>query len=464
MKDSEKGKFENAWHQAFENAEHAPSEDVWAGVEQGLNKAETATMKRRVLFYQRLAAASILFALLLGGLSTYYISDLKNQRMTSQAGENRVNSSDFTDADNETTKLAKPEKGIAIDNLNQRDGFSSVDIASVVVDNKSNSYISENTTDRIVSSINKNEQGSILNIDFTSKEPQKRMINRSYPSLLSSIPEPSVELEGVMREVTIVRILPAMPSSFMNTKRDKKSKENLWASLGASTGNYSPSSNLTSVSSSQVLNQNSGGLYDARAAYSTTSSKGSAFSVGMNLGKRISSHWILQGGVSYLNQAIGYTSNFAVLDAGNTLKASVADYASLGANSSFLPVSSPYQVNSVNESISVPLQAGYLLIDRKIGLQLNSGVSTDIFIQNRLTDQSGQLASYSSGAGDTSPYRTLSWSGLMGTELSYRLGTQYRISMVPGLRYSLNSVLKSESTPSNPLVWDVGFRFRYIFK
>lgn len=64
MKNSEKGKFEDAWYKAFEHAEQAPSEEVWTAVEQGLNKAETLVMKRRVVFYQRLAAASILFTLL----------------------------------------------------------------------------------------------------------------------------------------------------------------------------------------------------------------------------------------------------------------------------------------------------------------------------------------------------------------------------------------------------------------
>ena len=105
-----------------------------------------------------------------------------------------------------------------------------------------------------------------------------------------------------------------------------------------------------------------------------------------------------------------------------------------------------------------------MLVDKKIGLQLNSGVSTNIFMQNTLTDKSGQLATFSSGGGETSPYRTVSWAGLMGTELSYRIASHYRISIAPGLRYSLNPVLKSNAYPSNPLAWDVGFRFRYIIK
>ena len=297
---------------------------------------------------------------------------------------------------------------------------------------------------------------------------EKSVPIRSYPSLLSSIPNSVIKLRGKMKEVIIVRKLPAMPSSLMTSRKDRQSKEDLWASLGASTGNYSPSSSFSSSTSSasRVLYQSPGSLSNngAQSSYSTTSSKGSVFSIGMNLGKRISNRWLVQGGVSYLNQAIGYTSNFALLDANNSPMASVADYANFKTLPSVVQVSSPYQINSVNKYISVPVQAGYMLIDRKLGLQLNSGLSTDIFMQNTLTDESGQFESYSSGAGDSSPYRTISWAGLMGTELSYKIASQYRVSIAPGLRYSLNSVLKSNSSASNPLAWDVGFRFRYIFK
>lgn len=459
MKNSEKGKFEDAWQKAFSNAESGPSEDVWAGVEQSLNKVETIAMKRKLVFYQRLAAASILFALVLGGLSTYYISNINYGQEMNLTQENSTKLSDENELSNNsngtsTTSTAESEH----EKLSEEDAK---------IEFEQRSLLKENTSDKSIGFIanlfNQPDDRKIVREYDTHQDFMTQRVARSYPSLLSMIPEPSVELKGSMHEVTIVRKLPAMPSSFMKSKSNKQAVENLWASLGASTGNYSPSSDINS-SASSVYYQNSGALTGAQSAYSTTASKGAVFSVGMNLGKRISKKWLVQGGVSYLNQAIGYTSNFAVVDANNTALASVADFANAKSLSSVVALSTPYQINSVNEFISVPVQAGYLLVDRKLGLQLNSGISSDIFMQNTLTDKSGQLASNSSGAGDASPYRTVSWAGLMGTELSYKIATQYRISIAPGLRYSLNSVLKSEAAPVNPLVWDVGFRFRYIFK
>lgn len=462
MKNSEKGKFEAAWQQAFSMAEQAPSEEVWAGVDQDLNKAETLTMKRRVVFYQRLAAASILFALLMGGLSIYYMADLTDQELSlTQMKSNEITSPDVTNDPSTSTMLPDETKGSSVGRMEQshRDTNNSKSDSEV---NASGNAIATIHPSIVIGADDVAKNDNIINHENNRRQP----VIRNYPSRLSMIPEPSVAISGNMKEVTIVRKLPAMPSSYMSSKSDKQTRENLWASLGASTGNYSPSSDFSasSPSTSSVAFQNTSGLNDSQSANSTSSSKGSVFSVGMNVGKRISKHWLLQGGVSYINQGMGYTSNYAVVDASNNVRASVAEYASVKSFSTVVPVSSPYQINSINEFISIPMQAGYLLVDRKFGLQLNSGVSTDIFMQNTLTDKSGQLDSYSSGAGESSPFRTVSWAGLMGTELSYKIATQYRISIAPGLRYSLGSVLKTEYAPSNPLAWDVGFRFRYIFK
>ncbi|MEQ9413892.1 MAG: hypothetical protein RIF39_08675, partial [Cyclobacteriaceae bacterium] len=105
------------------------------------------------------------------------------------------------------------------------------------------------------------------------------------------------------------------------------------------------------------------------------------------------------------------------------------------------------------------------LVDRKIGLQLNAGVSTDFFLNNTLKDDSGLTESYTQSAGDGSPYRSVNWSGLMGLELSHQLADRYQVALVPGIRYALSSVLKDDARVSyNPLVLDVGLRLKYIFK
>jgi hypothetical protein len=457
MENSEKQMFEKSWREAFREAEQTPSEQVWMGVEHALDAAEAGMMKRRVVFYKRLAAAAVVFALVAGGLTAYYVIDQQQtaERLTSKENE-AINEESITGNNpQDNNQLSKKDQAedSSIKNdatLAGADETLNGNIPSVktVADNK----------------VIKDDAPLFIAPDDSGNQPVLKT-NRevSFASHLSSLGEPEIKLKGKMREVTLARKLPAMPASFMAESGNKKSRpENLWAALGASVGNYSPTSNLSSADVKSSFNYQAQNRADAnQTASSSSSSRGSMVSLGMNMGKRISDRWLLQGGVSYFTQSIDYTSNYAVLDANNRQTANVANYGSLK-SFAIVPTTAPYQVNSVNQFISVPLQAGYMIIDRKIGWQLNSGVATDFFFQNTLSDKSGLLASYSSGPGEDSPYRAISWAGLMGTELSYKLGDQYRFSVAPGLRYSINSVLKSDSY--NPLVWDVGFRLRYIFK
>jgi len=124
----------------------------------------------------------------------------------------------------------------------------------------------------------------------------------------------------------------------------------------------------------------------------------------------------------------------------------------------------PYSVNNNVQFVNVPMQAGYLVVNKKIGVQLNAGISTDLFLQNTITPEGGSLEKSTQGAGDSSPYRTVNFSGLVGTELTYKFGAHYRLALNPGLRYPMNSIYKSSTgVEAAPLTFDVGLRFRYIF-
>ena len=133
-------------------------------------------------------------------------------------------------------------------------------------------------------------------------------------------------------------------------------------------------------------------------------------------------------------------------------------------NQDFVPTA-PYSVNNSLRYVSFPVQAGYLIVDKRIAVQLNGGVATDLFLQNTIDPQGESLNTVTQGNGAESPYRTFNFSGLFGTEVSYRFADRYRVSLNPGLRYPFNSVYKDEvGVESTPLTFDVGLRFRYIFK
>lgn len=459
MENTERQKFDNAWRDAFQQAEQNPPAEIWSALDNELTRAEGGTMKRKVVFYQRLAAASVLVALAFGSLTTYYNLKQNVSGVSEISSANQLNNT--TGKENQDQIVSESEFAESQSNVESSENASRL-MATLsqpksnqipIGENNQSTFIAQAKTDSIAKEGNTTHDQTVRKSTIAARTNAGLSL-QDYPAL-------KVEISGPLREVTIVRKLPAMPASFMaDTRKEKKSGEDLWASVGASAGNYSPQTNLNS--NAFATTSASGGL--SNSANSNSYSQGSAYSVGLTVAKRVANHWVLQGGLSYLNQAIGYTSNFVTVTSSNKASAFVADYATLSQNASTVALTNPYEINSVNQFVSFPIQAGYLLVDNKFGWQINTGLSTDIFLQNTLTDQSGQLDKYSEGAGEDSPYRTLSWSALMGTELSYKIGTQYRLSLVPGLRYTMSPVLKSEAVSGNPIVWDLGFKFRYIFK
>lgn len=459
MGSSEKSMFEKPWKDALEEAEVPVSDAVWNSIDRKLTEQESGKMKRSVVYYQRIAAGAIFFSLLVGTYSVVNFS--KESSLTSK--EIPASNHDVTvELQKEQNSEIKSEAILSQDkNKTTRENLSSSQTKdsfqkqkSSVVTSNDQLIVEEDFSQPVL------HDGEV-NPQFQSKEalnPSERMLLKQFVFV-----EPSARVKGKIREVELFRQLPAISSSFMaDSKKKDKNNEKLWASVGASTGSFNPNASRggnaptsSALGMAQSVNASSLG---------GTASSGIANSVGLTMGFKLSDRWIVQGGLSYFTQNYGQTSNLISLDGSNQAKVFATDYAA-STNATLFTSSTSYKINGVNEVMSFPLQAGYLLVNKRVGLQLNAGLATDLFLRNTLSDQSGQLAKYSSTGGSESPYRSVSWSGLAGTEISYKFGNHYRISLVPGLRYSLQSVLKSQSgSISNPLIMDVGFRFRYIFK
>jgi hypothetical protein len=250
---------------------------------------------------------------------------------------------------------------------------------------------------------------------------------------------------------------------------DKKTvakPENLWTSVGFAAGAFNANDpSVAPVASNTMYSMNS-----APTASKQSKASGTSYSVGVNVGTQLSRRWVLQGGVSYMTQTSDYTANSVVVVDNNfdapkaeSINAFAPQLADGTANTK-VAQTFPYNVNNSVRFLSVPVQAGYVFVNKKFGFQLNAGLSTDLFLNNTITPDGGGISATSTGRGDESPYRSLNFSGLMGTELSYRIGYRYRLSVNPGLRYPFNSVFKSQyGVESTPLTFDVGLRFKYIF-
>jgi hypothetical protein len=104
----EKGTFERSIKDAFDKAESTPSGSVWTGVELGLEKSLAGTMKKRLLYYKLLAAASLV--LMLGVTGLYYLSI--NDRNTEPLAVGNTNKSIIEEPINQSTSSSLPDEKV----------------------------------------------------------------------------------------------------------------------------------------------------------------------------------------------------------------------------------------------------------------------------------------------------------------------------------------------------------------
>lgn len=440
------------WKEIFQNAEMEVSDSVWSAVEVDLIRTENIHNRRRIIVYQRIAAAAAACIVVLTSYLSYdYWRDRDlnkeflthspvNEQSLKHSGGSNLKSEDVP-GDNRSLQQTPIQQRSSTTPTSQQNTNM-----SVVKDSKAN--------------VSRQNESAFMGIGDSQKHFQLSFF-------MPTIPEHPITLSSKeMRQPDFPRKLPAMPSYFMaDTRKQEQQTENMWASVGASGGSYNPgnvSSSTSSTFSQADVSTFSAGNSITTQPQSSQATTGASYSVGVGFGKHISQRWMIQSGLTFLTQQIDYTSNYVSTTPTLELKEAVADYPLTSPVN--VAYTSPYTIRSTNEFISIPLQIGYLIINRKFGVQLNAGVASDFFLKNTLKDESGLENEYSQSAGEESPYRNVNWTGLAGVELSHRLADKYRISVVPGVRYTFNSILKDNATLAyNPLVLDIGFRLKYIF-
>ena len=521
----ERRKFEDSFQEAFKNAEISPSEGVWTNIELDLERARGDQMKRRLVFFKTLAAASVVFAMCVGGVLYLSLSDDKSKPSLAQENTSGVTNDGSPVIENENnvsagkqgTRRKSPDQNnsasgneqlaagqnessespgdrLASQHLSQpdsdgvlgkrnskllkeRDAASAtltprhhpdVDLSSqdnaalskqnfagnnepdahrsgnnsslqntlAVGDNNQNATELSSNSDRVTLTPNIAQDG-LLQPGWA--EGTERKLPSFYEPKVPSLQLPKSTADAGM--LLLARLADEEKKYAANEKAVKLKSEKLWTSVGFAAGTFN--ANNPSVASPPSNSFYSLAASNVQTATKQSQASGVAYSLGVSVGTQISNRWVLQGGINYMNQSSDYTANSVVVVDNNysSLKAeSLNVFSSQTADLSAQPKVAqtfPYNVNNSVRFVSLPVQAGYLLVNRKFGVQLNAGVSTDLFLQNTITPDGGGVAKTTQGRGEDSPYRSLNFSGLMGTEFSYRLNNRYRVSLNPGLRYSV---------------------------
>lgn len=463
--------FDQVWHDAFEGADVTPPPVVWNEIDRRLAYKELSVYKSKAMYYRSAVAAIILLAASFGTWQYLYFQNKTEQLATS---------------------------AITIDHPEPMNGMSLI-----------NSYVAlgKNTTGSVnTNSINTNDQ-SIINktkgskVDNSSGSGSTSVTNGlSYFESSSSVApidndedkanfhelwnldSKSISTETILA-VTFRELKKIPVYKFEQLENDKRvaHKEKYFAGVSFGSGGFDPNYESTGgslLASNLDVNPSAFSLSDNEAIYNQSPSvregmlPGESVSLGVNLGMKLSNRWTLESGLQYARTDATTQTNLVIQT--STWQESIPATSQVRGNKQFESAVKREEVveydyrdlNLRNEFqfASVPLKAGFLVLDKKLKLELNAGLIANIYMGNRLSGHEDEIAQLTIGPGDQSPYRELSFSGLAGIELGYRLLKRFDVVLEPNYRRSINSLTKDDATfLTNPSGFGVVTGIRYNF-
>lgn len=517
---SERSNFENEWKDTFEGVELTPSTSVWSNVRAELATNQASQQGKRVVYWRWMAAASIVL-LIIVGIGSFYSYQIMRGDYQMLTHKEELLLQNIALLEEEKCKTDEQVLGIG-----QSASFAlTTDKNTPILDNEG--YISDSlktSTQLAVNDESSDEQDAIknkeifplLNVDelgSSSFELAKNSrseegnsdknetslfdaSNSHFEDKTSAMTSEGLEASrpnketngdvfenldridvGLLAEVENDIQPKKVPDMMEIIKMQHSKKQNfreMWAGLSVGGGSFESNinrgeSDLVALSDNQVELFSGDGQSTLSNAQnvnqSNVESPAFSYAISADFGKQVGRRTYVQGGVEYNRYSSGATSNLVTNNSNNDPQAFLRYENSNAFNKGALTLTEPYQLTNNYEYVAIPLKFGYQVLNRKIGVSLSSGVSTNFFLKNTLKDKSGEINDVKVGNGEESPYKPMNFSGLFGAEISYQWNEHYQFAIVPDYRFSLNGLTKSDAFfQSNPTALFLGFRFKYILK
>lgn len=195
-----------------------------------------------------------------------------------------------------------------------------------------------------------------------------------------------------------------------------------------------------------------------------------SFSYGIDFGYKFSKKFVVFSGLGYQHN-YGSTTVHTYIEPtdANTKYANhaiVIERASpeTGLNT-YNELNSDVELNSVFEFVTIPVNFGYYLIDKKFKWVMTAGISTDFFIKNSINDSQGLFDEVKYKNGDDSPYNPIYFNGKFGTMINYTFLKNYQLSLEPAYRIGLSELTKDNVTfSSRPSSFLISAGIAYVFR
>ncbi|MEM8938869.1 MAG: hypothetical protein AAGC64_05945 [Bacteroidota bacterium] len=263
-------------------------------------------------------------------------------------------------------------------------------------------------------------------------------------------------------------------ATFVKSKQKIKGQDTrLWASIEAGAGNFNTSLTGSNAFSGSINQSNlasvlgSEGFINPTANVNAEMNAGLATSIGLDFGLRLSDKWTLETGLAYTNVDSQGDASINVLDIYTInyrgFSESLDGITELAIHSpvsreTTLEVQDSYDYNlDVNSSFqftSIPMKAGYFVMDRKVSVRLNVGLAANYFVGSRVNG-SGDVIN---GSVDDS-FNTWSFDGLSGIEFGYSILNRFDVTLEPNYRQSITPLNGSTNTSSR-FIFQTGLRYK----
>ncbi len=502
-KQEHRSSFEDQWKEAFEDAEVSPSANLWKNIDSQLTAQESGKYRKGFIFYRAVAAACIVCLLGMGYFLLRQGSDSQGNELTNQPTKEETFSEGQTRDNNLALgeDTARKNNQIAEDQARKLTPAEEADLNNALADKRTNNQLAEKATDE-VNTLSKRKQNSsradkslALSHTANSLIQEHNNANLSTAALsealaedrsLAYLPSLGPALSKILESdwVKDIQSLYRVPQTILDEQEDEQAPE-FFAGLNLATNYFDPNfsggarGNFESVASPSpspddfinVSNLSQDYAYSSRSTPANSGLENTpqlSLSYGVDVGFMLTKHLSLESGLDYGRMNSRTKTSWVAENYGQDERIPLlASNSMANADYSSRTLFTPQSQELINSFafLSLPLKLGYNLGFERINFNLSSGVAANFFLNNRLSDERGELATVNISASADGPYRPVYYSGIVSGGVNYLIASNYALSVSPNYNFSLSSLTEEgNSFSSQPNAFGVDFGIRYNFR
>lgn len=490
--------FEDQWKRALQEASETPPQSVWEGIETHLDQHDNGRIiplwwKSAKIWY---AAASVAALLLAGGI-WYKNAGTNHENASVQIAANQKAEKAVTHENLATNETEKAGKGNASAPVIANNGVSQSKNEIAEVNKKTDTK--QNTTENVTGTLGNtgslaSKRSNFQGEQYAGKNSSNKNAPEPKPVALSELP--SEKIAAVKEVAAVIAVtetpeksisaerLTGLPYSDLDVHLQKRyvffrpevksvtkeeetvKKKEYWAGLSLMPASFNPDVKLKEAPMAFAAQSLSN-----KKSVTGSSEAGASYAVQTQGGVRISKHWSMEFGLSYLKGNSSYLGGGYVLSAYNSQKSNVLESAVSPAygnkNADFINNGALYidvdkKVSNNYQYLQLPVQAGFTLNpEGKLSYSLLGGLMANFFLSNELESASGDIIKTTAV---DQVYRDMNWAATTGLRFNYRLSSKWKASLTGSYQKAVSSGFRSnQSLDSHPYLYGVSWGVRYSF-